>query len=287
MNWWHWHTEPELIGGLLLVTWLYALFTGPLRFKLAPGTPYPLRSALFFYSGIVLFYLTVGSPLDFVGEVYLFSAHMAQHIFLMYPVPMLLILGLPDWLTRPILRHPVAGSCARFLTRPLVAGALFIIVLTGWHIPTFYEASLQNRWIHNFEHMTMFGVGFCAWWLIFSQSSVRPALNPGAQVLFIFLLSLGKIPVATYLVFSDEVLYPTYEFAARISGLSAMEDQVLGGTMKILMAKFAGVLVIAYSFYLWHREYEREEAARDAAEARASESPETPENPDPSESLVN
>lgn len=259
MDWWHWHTEPELIGGLLAVAWLYAVYTGPLRFKIAPGQEYPLTSALSFYAGLILFYLTVGSPLDYVGEVYLFSAHMAQHILLMYPVPMLLILGLPDWLTRRVLTLPVAGATFRFLTRPLVAGIIFIGTLSGWHIPVLYEAALQGRLIHNIEHVTMFGSSFLVWWNLFSRSSIVPHLGFGAQILFVFVLSLAKIPVATYLVFSREVLYPTYEFAPRITDLSAIDDQILGGAMKTLVAKFIGLALIGYSFYRWFQEHEREE----------------------------
>lgn len=261
MDWWHWHTEPELIGGLLLVAWVYAVFTGPLRFKLAPGEPYPLGSALSFYSGLVLFYLTVGSPLDYVGEVYLFSAHMAQHILLMYPVPILIILGLPDWLTRPVLSRALPGAALRFLTRPLVAGVVFIAVLSGWHVPVFYEAALHGRLIHNIEHVTMFGASFLVWWVIFSRSRVVPSLGYGAQILFIFLLSLGKIPVATFLVFSQEILYQTYEFAPRITALSALDDQVMGGAMKTLVAKFVGLFIIGYSFYRWYQEQEAEDPA--------------------------
>lgn len=261
MDWWHWHTEPELIGGILLVAWVYALYTGPLRFRLAPNEPYPLRSAICFYSGLILFYLTVGSPLDFLGEVFLFSAHMGQHILLMYPVPILLIMGLPDWLMRPILQRPVPGAIARLFTRPLVAGVLFIFTLSAWHVPAFYEASLHSRLIHNFEHITMFGASFLAWWLLFARSRDVPALACGPQILFVFLLSLGKIPVATYLIFSGEVLYPTYEFAPRLTDMSALDDQVLGGAMKAVVAKFMGMGLIGYSFYQWNKE--SEEASTD------------------------
>lgn len=270
MDWWHWHTEPELIGGLLLITWLYAVYTGPLRFKLAPDEPYPLRSASYFYSGLVLFYLTVGSPLDFLGEIFLFSAHMAQHILLMYVVPILLIMGLPDWLTRPVLSRRIPGALARFLTRPLVAGGLFIFTLSAWHVPAFYEASLQNRLIHNFEHITMFGGGFLVWWLIFARSLPVPALKRGPQILFIFVVSLGKIPLASFLVFSGEVLYLTYEFAPRLTELSALEDQVLGGVMMALTAKFIGMFLIGYSFFQWNRENEEEQAASDLQAADRS-----------------
>jgi putative membrane protein len=262
MDWWHWHTEPELIGGLLAIAWLYAVYTGPWRPKLDPATPYPLGPAIWFYSGLILFYLTVGSPLDVLGEVYLFSAHMLQHLLLMYAVPIFLVLGLPDWLTRRPLQWPVIGSIFRLLTRPLVAAGLFIFVLTAWHVPALYEAALRSRLIHNLEHITMFAPSFLVWWLVFSRSKEVPKLGYGQQMLFIFLISLGKIPVATYLTFSSEVLYPTYEFAPRITEMSALEDQILGGVMKVLMAKFFGMFIIGYSFYRWYLQYEREEAGR-------------------------
>lgn len=270
MNWWHWHTEPELIGGLLAIAWLYAVWTGPWRDRLAPGRPYPLRQAVCFYSGLVLMYLTVGSPLDYVGEIYLLSAHMLQHVLLMYPIPILVICGMPDWLTRPVLTKKWVALPFGFLTNPLVAGLIFVATLSAWHIPFLYELALQSRLFHNLEHVTMFGSAFLVWWLIFSRSLVFPALSWGAQILFIFLISLGKLPVAAVLTFSSEVLYPTYEFAPRITGLSALDDQITGGAIKTLLAKFFGVFIIGRAFYHWSRESES-----DAAGKLPAPSPET------------
>jgi len=266
MLWWHWHTEPELIGGLLLTVWVYAVFTGPLRSKLDPQAPFPLREAICFYSGIALFYLTVGSPLDHIGEVYLFAVRMIQHVLLMYFVPILLIFGLPDWLTRPALRNRIFGSVFRVMVKPPVAAGAFLFFMTAWHVPTFYEAALRTRWIHNVEHVTMFLPGFFVWWLLFSQSTVVPPLRYAGQILLVFALSLGKIPIAAFLTFAREVLYPTYEFAPRITSMSAHDDQVLGGVIMAIIAKFAGVFLIGYSFYRWYRLTDQESHAETAAE---------------------
>ncbi len=103
IDWTHWHNEPYLIGGLIFLGWLYALLTGPLRSRViawsqSPQTPppYPRRQAIMFYSGLVIFYLAVGSPLDQAGERYLLSAHMVQHQLIIYPAAVLFLLGLPD-----------------------------------------------------------------------------------------------------------------------------------------------------------------------------------------------
>ena len=270
MNWWHWHTEPELIGGLLLLAWLHALGTGPLRANLAPGAPYPKREAACFYSGLVLLYLSVGSPLDLMGEVYLFSAHMFQHILVIYPVTILLVVGIPGWLADAVLKPPALRHTVRFLSRPLVAGGLFTIVLTGWHVPTLYDWALQDRLVHNIEHLTMFLVALCVWWAVLNKSTRVPPAGYGTRILLVFCIAVAKVPVATYLTFAPDVLYPTYELAPRIFGISAMEDQVLGGAIMTLLAKFGSVFLMAWFFYRWYRSSHKEEDFKYSIESLAA-----------------
>lgn len=261
-NWWHWHTEPELIGLLILAGWIYALATGPLRALIAPGEPFPLARSMAFFSGLLLLYLAVGSPLDLMAEVYLFTAHMIQHVLLIYPVAILLVIGLPRWLTDFTLQWKPWRLLWRFLTYPVVAGLLFFSTLSTWHLPEFYDLALRIRWVHNLEHLTMFGVSFLVWWNVFSASRKVPPLSYAAQMLFVFLLGLSKIPVSAYLIFSRDVLYPTYELAPRILPLTALEDQILGGSIMTFLAKFGSILIIAWSFSQWSRENRRQTSTK-------------------------
>ena len=80
----HWHTEPLLLITLLGIGWLYALAVGPLRGFIAKQEDFPLLSCTLFYMGLTVTYLAVGSPLDQLGEQFLFSAHMVQHMLLIY-----------------------------------------------------------------------------------------------------------------------------------------------------------------------------------------------------------
>ncbi len=259
MNWWHWHTEPELIGGLLLLAWLYALATGPLRPQLAPGRAYPRGEAICFYSGLALLYLAVGSPLDLMGEVYLFSAHMLQHILIIYPIAILIVVGIPGWVADAALRPAPLRAAVRFLSRPVVAGVLFTVVLGGWHIPALYDWALRDRLVHNIEHLTMFLAALTVWWAVFNKSTLTPACDYGTSMLLVFCIALAKVPVAAYLIFAPDILYPTYELAPRLYGISAHEDQIIGGAMMTLLAKFGSVFIMAWCFYRWHRETETEE----------------------------
>src|SRR5690349_3014215 len=106
IDWRHWHNEPWLIGGLVLIGWLWAILAGPWRQRLAPGAPFPRGHAIRFYLALLVFYLAVGSPLDQIGERFLFSAHMLQHQLLIYPAAILFLLGLPTWMVDFALRRP-------------------------------------------------------------------------------------------------------------------------------------------------------------------------------------
>ena len=157
IDWRHWHNEPFLIGGLVFFAWLYALLTGPFRARLDAAAPYPSRRAAAFYASLVIFYVAVGSPLDQVSEQFLLSAHMVQHELLMYPAAVLFLLGLPDWLIRPLVANRAIRPLLWLLTRPVVAGAVFVLTFTIWHVPALYEWTLQDKLAHVLEHLMFFG----------------------------------------------------------------------------------------------------------------------------------
>ncbi|RXK55778.1 cytochrome c oxidase assembly protein [Oleiharenicola lentus] len=256
IDWTHWHNEPVLIGGLIFLGWLYAILTGPLREKLAPGTPYPRGHACRFYAALLIFYLAVGSPLDQLGERFLLSAHMLQHQLIIYPAAVLFLLGLPAWLVSPITGRPGLRPLLRFLTNPVVCGVVYTVVLSGWHMPLLYDLALQNRPIHILEHFTMFGAALFYWWPIISPSKEFPPLAYGWHLLYLPAVVIGMTPVFAYITFSPDVLYPTYEYAPRITSLDAAGDQLLAGSMMKLIGMGVSGLTFAVSFYRWYQQSE-------------------------------
>jgi len=163
----HWHTEPALIGGILFVGWVYSLFIGPYRANICPKLPNLVSYSTWFSSGLITFYLAVGSPLDPLGENFLFSAHMIQHNILMYICPLFILLGLPKPLVDHFLSNrPIIEMSLRFLTHPIIAGLLFTLVFSFWHVGVFYEAAIRDKVIHMAEHLSMFFVSLLMWWPI-------------------------------------------------------------------------------------------------------------------------
>lgn len=255
IDWRHWHNEPWLIGGLVALGWLWAILTGPCRRRLAPEAPFPRGHAMRFYLSLVVFYVAVGSPLDQIGERFLFSAHMLQHQLLIYPAALLFLLGLPSWLVDSLLTRPWLAAVARFLTHPLICAVVFSLVISLWHLPSLYDLALRNKTVHVAEHVMFFGAALFYWWPLASPSRLLPPRSHGAQMLYLLAVFIAMTPVFAYITFSGDILYPTYEFAPRIfPDFTAANDQLLAGVMMKLAGMAVSLTAFGVAFYRWNGE---------------------------------
>ncbi|MEX0332184.1 MAG: cytochrome c oxidase assembly protein [Puniceicoccaceae bacterium] len=255
VQWNHWHTEPALLVGILLVTWVYLVLTGPLRNSLQPEAAFPKKETGWFIAAVISFYIAVGSPIDAMGEGFLFSAHMVQHNILMYITAVLTIIAIPGWLVDSLLaKSALLERVFRFLVHPLVAGFTFTFTFCIWHFPGLYEAALHDKVLHMVEHLTMYLSSVMALWPILGKSGKVPNMNWGVQILYIFLLMVVQIPLFGILTFSTEVLYPTYDLAPRISFLDPMSDQVLGGLLMKVANMLISLFLMGRAFYRWNLE---------------------------------
>lgn len=253
----HWHTEPALIGGLLFVSWCYAIIVGPYRRNFSANLPYSRRHTFWFCASIISFYLAVGSPLDPLGENFLFFAHMIQHNILMYVSPLFLLLGLPDEIVDHYLKNkPILEKFLKFLFHPIIAGLMFTLVFSFWHIGEFYEAAIRDKTLHMAEHLSMFFTSVAMWWPICGPSKRIPPTQYGPQMLYILAIMLGQTPIFAILTFSKDVLYDTYFYAERVMNLSPLEDQKTGGVLMKLANMVVSVSVLSSVFYRWSKEQE-------------------------------
>ena len=254
IDWRHWHNEPWLVGGLIVLGWVYAILTGPLRGKLDQVAPFPQRKAALFFSSLVVFYLAVGSPLDQIGERFLLTAHMVQHQLLIYPAAVLLLLGLPEWLVRPLTGPAAPRGLLWLFTRPVVCGVVFVATISVWHIPALYDAALQHKVVHVAEHLMFFGAALFYWWPLLSPSREFPPASHAGRMIYLFLVAVGMTPLFAFVTFSSDILYPTYEFAPRlIDGFSPAEDQLLAGAWMKIGGMIVALTAFGIVFYRWYQ----------------------------------
>jgi cytochrome c oxidase assembly factor CtaG len=74
---------------------------------------------------------------------------------------------------------------------------------------------------------------------------------PLGQVLYLFLQTVPASLVGALLAATSTALYPTYVLAPRISGLSPIDDQQLGGLIMWVGSGLYFLLATAVVFFAW------------------------------------
>ncbi len=285
LDWNRWQFEPGVIVGLLALTAAYVLAATRYRARLLalggppprwhppgslgperPGALSPWQAAAFFTATLVTA-LALLSPLHVLGERYLLSAHMVQHLLLTLVVPPLWLMGTPGWMLRPLLRIRFVRRAGASLLTPLPAFFLFNAVFLVWHAPPFYELALASEPVHVLEHASFLALGLLTWWPVVGPLPEFPRLPYGAQVLYLFFESLPPTILGALISLAEIPLYPTYWSAPRITPLSPLEDQQLGGLIMWLPGALAYFVALSIVFFLW---LERQEAAREAPYGRTN-----------------
>jgi putative membrane protein len=243
---------------------------GPARRYLTSTGSISRWQILSFAVAQILLFLAIASPLDQISEQYLFSAHMLQHVILIYPVPLLWLWGTPDWIWRIPLQMEAFAPIVKFVTRPQVAFILFNFIFYVWHLPPMYEWALRDSKIHFLEHATFMGGALLLWWPLVQPLKELPRFHPGSQLLFLLAGSIAQIPLFGILVFSHDALYPTYRVAPRLfADIDAMGDQQLGAAIMKITAMIVMFTSLAVIVLRWYYTEERSgKSRRGAAKAQ-------------------
>ncbi len=257
-----WNWEPSILIGTVLITGLYLYAIGPLRKRYFPEEPVKTGQTVSFLLGIFFMFLSLVSPLDELGDSYLFSAHMVQHLVLTMIGPPLLVIGTPGWFIKPLVRNKIAFRVAKALTYPAVAFVLYNVDFWLWHAPPLYNATLENQNIHILEHLTFIIFGILNWWPMFSQSKDLPRLSIGGQVLYLFLSGMPSVLLGAGLTFSPP-LYAPYIAAPRVWGISAATDQQLGGLIMWVPVSISYIVVMSVLFIRWMQQQEAKQLAEE------------------------
>jgi putative membrane protein len=170
-------------------------------------------------------------------------------------------LGLPGWLVDGVANRASLRPVGRFFTYPVVAGIIYVMTQSLWHIPALYDLALQDRFVHVMEHVTFFSCAILYWWPIVSVSKAWPPMRLAGQMVYLFAVAVGLTPLFAFVTFSPDVLYPTYEFAPRlIDGFTPMDDQLLAGAIMKLSNVLVTFLALTAVFIRWYRQSEARNA---------------------------
>jgi putative membrane protein len=252
-SWSSWSGDGVLRGGLLLLAGVYLLGVGPLRRRAKLGPPVSRVKIGVYLSGVLCLLIALEGPIHELSDKYLFSAHMVQHMLLIYAAPPLMLLGLPSWLLRPVFRLPGLLPVARALTKPIPALILFNVVFSVYHVPLYYNAVVSDHNLHIAAHLLFIVLALITWWPILSPLPELPPLSYPLRMLYVFGQTFSGFVVGSFITNSRTLLYPFYADAPRVWGLSPMDDQKIGGLIMWVMGGTYLLLVFSAVFFAWAR----------------------------------
>lgn len=255
-SWTRFEVHPSVLIGCALLAGTYLVAAGPWRARLGgPAARVSRGRVVSFLAGVSILFLALNGPIHDLSDNFLFSAHMAQHLLLMLIVPPLLLLGVPAWLVRAALRVRGVEPVARVLTHPAVAFVVYNVVFIGWHIPRFYEWALVSHDLHILQHLMFIAAATMMWWPAVSPAPELQRIPEGLlQMMYLFAFAIPATVVSAFITMSEQVLYPWYESAPRLFGLSALDDQRLGGVIMWIPGMLIFWVAISAIFFRWTKD---------------------------------
>jgi cytochrome c oxidase assembly factor CtaG len=253
-GWLHsdWRPQPSIILGVFAMIAAYLWWTGP-RNRAADGTPIrPVRSGqrVAFIAGSLVFLVALNPPLDDWADSYLLSAHMFQHLLLMFVVAPLWLAGMPDWLLRRMVSPRPLMQIGYALTRPVAAFVVSNLIITVWHMPFAYDAALHSTPVHIVQHMSFLFAALLAWWPVLGPLPEWPRLTKPMQCLYLFAMTIPGGIVGAFVTLAEPGLYD-YANAPRIWGMNPGTDQEVAGLMMWVLASVIYLVVITVIFFQW------------------------------------
>ena len=177
-----WTAAPTILVGAGVALLLFAAF---LRLRRRGRADHARSRPVLFLLAVAIGTLALVSPLDEVGDSYLMSGHMLQHVLIGDVAPALALVALRGPLLFFVLPHALLRSVARLqwfrrllavLLEPLVSFAVWIAVVAAWHMPAAYDYTLGHQTIHDLEHLSFILSG-----LVWMQIT-DPAPTPVARL---------------------------------------------------------------------------------------------------------
>jgi putative membrane protein len=269
---WRWQPHPEvwlLIAGILGLGLYATRVIGP---KVVPaGSPaVSCRQKACFFLGLVLLEFAADWPLHDIGEQYLYSAHMIQHLLIAFVIPPLFLLATPEWLARlVILDDSRAARVIRKLARPIPAAVSFNAVTVFLHWPAVVTRSVENGPFHYSMHLLLFSTALLMWMAV-AGPLPELRLSLPAQMIYLFAQSIIPTIPGGWLTFAENPVYKVYDRPVRLWNIGVIDDQQAAGAIMKILGGFYLWAIITVLFFRWAAKQEKLNARRDVGPVRPS-----------------
>ena len=246
-----WHPEVWLLVAFLTGAYIYMVrVIGPKA--VPPGQPVVTRFNIgCFIGAMVMLWVASDWPMHDIGEEYLYSAHMLQHMMLSYFLPPLVLMATPQWLLRVLIGDGKLYRGVAFMCKPVIAAVVFNAVVIVTHIPGMVTASVGNGPLHYTLHVSVVLASLLMWMPVVGP---LPELQITAigKCIYLFMQSLVPTIPAAWLTFAEGAVYKTYDQPVRVWALSVQHDQQLAGA---IMKSGGSVFLWSIIVFLFFRRF--------------------------------
>jgi putative membrane protein len=161
-----------------------------------------------------------------------FSAHMLMHMGVVAVAAPLLAAGLAASRLDPV------GVAPRLLA-PIPASFVELIVVWAWHAPALHHAARHGTAALIAEQGTFLGTGVVLWVSALGGAATGRSGRSAAGVVALLLTAMHMTLLGALLALSPRALYG---HRAGLAGMSALEDQHLGGAIMLVVGGAAYLL---------------------------------------------
>lgn len=229
---WEFHPHPEVWALVIFLVgaYIYAVrVIGPNAVE--AGQPVVTRSQVrWFVGAILMLWLASDYPIHDIGEKYLYSAHMLQHMMLSYFLPPMVLLATPEWLLRLLIGNGRVYGVLKWLCHPVVAGLGFNVTVMITHIPGVVNNSVESAPLHYLLHVLVVSTGLLMWMPVVGPFK-ELRIGDFGKMIYLFAQSVVPTVPAGWLVFAENAVYKVYDIPTRVWGLTVQEDQQLAGAI--------------------------------------------------------
>jgi putative membrane protein len=264
----HWILDPRIALFVFGITGAYLLWVGPLNRRRAGADERPVSQSQirWFLLGSLVLLIALGPPIDDWSHFFFVSAHMVQHLLLMFAVIPCWIKGIPPWMYQPIIDRVWSRWLLLWMPRALPSFFLVSVIMGLWHVPVLYDATLENELLHTTQHLFFLLAGFLFYWPLMSTRPETPQLAPPVKCLYLFLQTIPAGIVGALITYAAPGLYPHYEEASvRPWGIDLKTDQEIAGLIMWvgMNTLFLGLLTVIFLRWAGREERADYESLRD------------------------
>lgn len=249
---WRFRPHPEvwvLVLGLAGLWWYAMRRVGPKA--TLPGEPIVTRGQLAWgAAALVTLWIASDWPIHDIGEQYLYSVHMGQHILFQFAVAPMVLLATPTWLARMVVGSGAGYGWLRRLTRIVPATVIFNAVVVLSHWPALVNEAVESSLLHYGVHVLVMASALIMWLPVCGP---LPELRFSMPVQACHLLLQTIVPTlpAGWLTMAEGVVYTTYARSGDLWGMSTIADQQIAGTLMKLGEAAVLWVLIGIIFIRW------------------------------------